>query len=139
MFLVDDDVTVGKFYATFLIQDYFRRFKKKKEVKAAAEAPTDKTTIFQVGNITQIPRYTDHSHLQAGLRTLHEAGPELQRTISTDLEAMWAAEQMMEQEDIPTRRNASLFGQLSSEFKKHTSPLPRQKKLTSDLTDLPIE
>ena len=139
MFLVDDDVTVGKFYATFLIQDYFRRFKKKKEVKAAAEAPTDKTTIFQVGNIVQIPRYTDHSHLQAGLRTLHEAGPELQRTISTDLEAMWAAEQMMEQEDIPTRRNASLFGQLSSEFKKHTSPLPRQKKLTSDLTDLPIE
>ena len=51
---VDDDVTVGKFYATFLIQDYFRRFKKKKEVKAAAEAPTDKTTIFQVGNIIQI-------------------------------------------------------------------------------------
>ena len=26
----DDDVTVGKFYATFLIQDYFRRFKKRK-------------------------------------------------------------------------------------------------------------
>lgn len=29
--LVDDEVTVGKFYATFLIQDYFRRFKKRKE------------------------------------------------------------------------------------------------------------
>ena len=28
--LADDDVTVGKFYATFLIQDYFRRFKKRK-------------------------------------------------------------------------------------------------------------
>lgn len=28
---VDDEVTVGKFYATFLIQDYFRRFKKRKE------------------------------------------------------------------------------------------------------------
>merc|ERR1719219_2293591 len=26
----DDDVTVGKFYATFLIQDYFRRFKMRK-------------------------------------------------------------------------------------------------------------
>ena len=78
---------------------------------------------------------------QAGLRTLHEAGPELQRTISTDLEAMWAAEQMMEQEDreVTTRRNASLFGQISTEFKKHTSPLPRQKKLTSDMSDLPIE
>lgn len=30
-FVGDDDVTVGKFYATFLIQDYFRRFKKRKE------------------------------------------------------------------------------------------------------------
>ena len=27
----DDEITVGKFYATFLIQDYFRRFKKRKE------------------------------------------------------------------------------------------------------------
>jgi len=27
----ENDVTVGKFYATFLIQDYFRRFKKRKE------------------------------------------------------------------------------------------------------------
>ena len=117
-------MTVGKFYATFLIQDYFRRFKKKKETKAATEAPTDKSTVFQ-----------------AGLRTLHEAGPELQRTISTDLEAMMAAEamQLQEEEEIPTRRNAPLFGQLQAEFKKHTSPLPRQKKLTSDFTDLPIE
>lgn len=30
-FVVEDEVTVGKFYATFLIQDYFRRFKKRKE------------------------------------------------------------------------------------------------------------
>lgn len=30
----DDDVTVGKFYATFLIQDYFRRFKKRKELES---------------------------------------------------------------------------------------------------------
>lgn len=26
----NDDVTVGKFYATYLIQDYFRRFKQRK-------------------------------------------------------------------------------------------------------------
>ena len=59
---MDDDVTVGKFYATFLIQDYvrfynfvtnfylklLRRFKKKKENKALTEAPTDKSTVFQV-------------------------------------------------------------------------------------------
>ena len=47
-------MTVGKFYATFLIQDYFRRFKKKKETKAATEAPTDKTTVFQVRHIVNI-------------------------------------------------------------------------------------
>ena len=30
----DDEITVGKFYATFLIQDYFRRFKRRKEMMA---------------------------------------------------------------------------------------------------------
>jgi len=124
---MDDDVTVGKFYATFLIQDYFRRFKKKKENKALTEAPTDKSTVFQ-----------------AGLRTLHEAGPELQRTISTDLEVMMAAEAMAGgaegEEDIHTRRaGAPLFGQIAREFRKHTSPLPRQKKMVSDFQELPID
>ena len=28
---LDDEITVGKFYATFLIQDYFRKFKRRKE------------------------------------------------------------------------------------------------------------
>lgn len=36
----EDDVTVGKFYATFLIQDYFRRFKKRKELEAKGIMPT---------------------------------------------------------------------------------------------------
>ena len=71
---------------------------------------------------------------------MHEAGPELQRTISTDLEAMMAAEELaVQEEEIPTRRSTTLFGQLQTEFKKATSPLPRQKKLTSDLADLPVE
>ena len=34
---MEDEVTVGKFYATFLIQDYFRRFKKKKESRTATD------------------------------------------------------------------------------------------------------
>jgi len=121
---MEDDVTVGKFYATFLIQDYFRRFKKKKETKALTEIPTDKTTVFQ-----------------AGLRTLHEAGPELQRTISTDLEVMMAQEEMAAQEEEMAirRTGAPLFGQIAREFKKHTSPLPRQKKLASDFQELPID
>ena len=78
-----------------------RRFKKKKENKALTEAPTDKSTVFQASafdNWHQDDRHHfvhhDNSGIilltlmtkQAGLRTLHEAGPELQRTISTDLE-----------------------------------------------------
>ena len=47
----EDEVTVGKFYATFLIQDYFRRFKKKKETRLAVErmeAEEDLTVSLQV-------------------------------------------------------------------------------------------
>ena len=46
----DDDVTVGKFYATFLIQDYFRRFKKRKEqvAKMNAFGASEYTSALQV-------------------------------------------------------------------------------------------
>merc|ERR1719427_2073705 len=66
--LLKEEVTVGKFYATFLIQDYFRRFKKKKEYEDMGKGMPDET----------MP-------LQAGLRTLHEAVPELKRAISGEL------------------------------------------------------
>ena len=49
--ILEDEVTVGKFYATFLIQDYFRRFKKKKESKLAVErldGDEDLTVSLQV-------------------------------------------------------------------------------------------
>lgn len=29
--VIDDEVTVGKFYATFLLQDHFRKFLKRQE------------------------------------------------------------------------------------------------------------
>ncbi|XP_051911468.1 voltage-dependent L-type calcium channel subunit alpha-1C isoform X8 [Hippocampus zosterae] len=64
----DDEVTVGKFYATFLIQEYFRKFKKRKEQGLVAKVPP-KTALS----------------LQAGLRTLHDIGPEIRRAISGDL------------------------------------------------------
>lgn len=69
---VDDEVTVGKFYATFLIQDYFRRFKKRKEQELKDGNKVNHNTVT----------------LQAGLRTLHEAGPELKRAISGNLEEL---------------------------------------------------
>ena len=33
---LDDEVTVGKFYATYLIQNYFRKFKERKAAQKAA-------------------------------------------------------------------------------------------------------
>merc|ERR1719189_744780 len=78
---MEDEVTVGKFYATFLIQDYFRRFKKKKESKNLSENPD----ICDDKAVT----------LQAGLRTLHEKGPELKRAISGNLDEIPEEEMIM--------------------------------------------
>ena len=70
----DDDVTVGKFYATFLIQDYFRRFKKRKELTA------------KQNTLTASGASKNAVTLHAGLRTLHDLGPEIRRAISGSLE-----------------------------------------------------
>uniref|UniRef100_A0A8C7T394 Voltage-dependent L-type calcium channel subunit alpha n=1 Tax=Oncorhynchus mykiss TaxID=8022 RepID=A0A8C7T394_ONCMY len=67
----DDEVTVGKFYATFLIQDYFRKFKKRKEEGLVGVHASQSNTAIA---------------LQAGLRTLHDIGPEIRRAISCDLQ-----------------------------------------------------
>lgn len=42
----DDEVTVGKFYATFLIQDYFRKFKKRKEEGLVGAHPSQNSTAI---------------------------------------------------------------------------------------------
>uniref|UniRef100_A0A4W6ED95 Voltage-dependent L-type calcium channel subunit alpha n=1 Tax=Lates calcarifer TaxID=8187 RepID=A0A4W6ED95_LATCA len=66
----DDEVTVGKFYATFLIQDYFRKLKKRQE-EYYGYRPTKKSATHEI---------------QAGLRNIEEeTAPELHRTISGDL------------------------------------------------------
>ncbi|CAD7093988.1 unnamed protein product [Hermetia illucens] len=93
---VDDEVTVGKFYATFLIQDYFRRFKKRKEQES-------KEGILDQSNTLT---------LQAGLRTLHEAGPELKRAISGNLD------ELMEEPEPMHRRNHTLFGSVWSSMRR---------------------
>jgi voltage-dependent calcium channel L type alpha-1D len=49
---VEDEVTVGKFYATFLIQDYFRRFKKRKEQELKdGDKESHNTVTLQVNGI----------------------------------------------------------------------------------------
>ncbi|XP_066580597.1 voltage-dependent L-type calcium channel subunit alpha-1C isoform X2 [Amia ocellicauda] len=95
----DDEVTVGKFYATFLIQEYFRKFKKRKE-QGLVGKPAPKTALS----------------LQAGLRTLHDIGPEIRRAISGDLTVEEELEKAMKEtassasEDDIFRRAGGLFG-----------------------------
>uniref|UniRef100_A0A8C4M7J5 Voltage-dependent L-type calcium channel subunit alpha n=1 Tax=Equus asinus asinus TaxID=83772 RepID=A0A8C4M7J5_EQUAS len=90
----DDEVTVGKFYATFLIQDYFRKFKKRKEQGLVGKYPAKNTTIA----------------LQAGLRTLHDIGPEIRRAISCDLQDDEPEETKREEEEDVFKRNGALLG-----------------------------
>uniref|UniRef100_A0A669F6Q5 Voltage-dependent L-type calcium channel subunit alpha n=1 Tax=Oreochromis niloticus TaxID=8128 RepID=A0A669F6Q5_ORENI len=92
----DDEVTVGKFYATFLIQDYFRKFKRRKEQGLVGRRSWERlnTTLA----------------LQAGLRTLHDIGPEIRRAISCDLQEEGLVDENAEEEEEIYRRNGSLFG-----------------------------
>ncbi|XP_069862193.1 voltage-dependent L-type calcium channel subunit alpha-1C-like [Dipodomys merriami] len=95
----DDEVTVGKFYATFLIQEYFRKFKKRKE-QGLVGKPSQRNALS----------------LQAGLRTLHDIGPEIRRAISGDLTAEEELDKAVKEavsaasEDDIFRRAGGLFG-----------------------------
>uniref|UniRef100_A0A3P9JZI2 Voltage-dependent L-type calcium channel subunit alpha n=1 Tax=Oryzias latipes TaxID=8090 RepID=A0A3P9JZI2_ORYLA len=91
----DDEVTVGKFYATFLIQDYFRKFKKRKEEGLVGAHPSQNNTAIA---------------LQAGLRTLHDIGPEIRRAISCDLQDDDLVDFIPEEDEEIYRRNGGLFG-----------------------------
>ncbi|XP_066212111.1 voltage-dependent L-type calcium channel subunit alpha-1F isoform X4 [Saccopteryx leptura] len=64
----EEEVTVGKFYATFLIQDYFRKFRRRKERGLLG---------------TKAPPSTS-SALQAGLRSLQNLGPEIRQALTCD-------------------------------------------------------
>uniref|UniRef100_A0A674E4H7 Voltage-dependent L-type calcium channel subunit alpha n=1 Tax=Salmo trutta TaxID=8032 RepID=A0A674E4H7_SALTR len=90
----DDEVTVGKFYATFLIQDYFRKFKKRKE-QGLVGRHSFSTALLSL--------------LQAGLRTLHDIGPEIRRVISCDLQDEGLVDMNAEEDDEVSRRNGVLF------------------------------
>uniref|UniRef100_A0AAQ6IE25 Voltage-dependent calcium channel alpha-1 subunit IQ domain-containing protein n=1 Tax=Anabas testudineus TaxID=64144 RepID=A0AAQ6IE25_ANATE len=80
----EEKVTVGKFYATFLIQDYFRKFRKRKE-KGALRGEPDSTNPSAL--------------CKAGLKTLQDLGPEMRLALNEDLEED-DEEAMMEDEDL---------------------------------------
>ncbi|CAJ1084661.1 voltage-dependent L-type calcium channel subunit alpha-1D [Xyrichtys novacula] len=63
-----DEVTCGKFYASFLIQDYFKKFRKRKERERKSK------------------RKDKAASLQLGLRTLQDLAPEMRLAMACDLE-----------------------------------------------------
>uniref|UniRef100_A0A8C1PZE2 Voltage-dependent L-type calcium channel subunit alpha n=1 Tax=Cyprinus carpio TaxID=7962 RepID=A0A8C1PZE2_CYPCA len=82
----EEEVTVGKFYATFLIQDYFRKFRKRKEI----------LHIYTVASVSF------RVHLcQAGLRTLQDLGPEMRLAMNEDLEEEEEGLEEEQEEDDP--------------------------------------
>ncbi|XP_077001970.1 voltage-dependent L-type calcium channel subunit alpha-1F isoform X2 [Tamandua tetradactyla] len=62
----EEEVTVGKFYATFLIQDYFRKFRRRKEKGLLGTEASPSTS----------------SALQAGLRSLQDLVPEIRQALT---------------------------------------------------------
>uniref|UniRef100_A0A8B9J6P3 Voltage-dependent L-type calcium channel subunit alpha n=1 Tax=Astyanax mexicanus TaxID=7994 RepID=A0A8B9J6P3_ASTMX len=107
----DDEVTVGKFYATFLIQEHFRKFMKS-------------VTVHHL-----IPPSFSPPE-QAGLRSIEEeAAPELQRAISGDLLNEDEMDRAMDEaaEDAIYRRAGGLFGNHVDPFSlQRGTPLPTQ-------------
>ncbi|KAJ8265876.1 hypothetical protein COCON_G00149750 [Conger conger] len=109
----EDEVTVGKFYATFLIQDHFRKFMKQQE-EYYGYRPTKKNK--------------DAPEIQAGLRSIEEeAAPELHRAISGDLLPEEELEHEEGGEEGIYRRTGGLFGDHVDPFSiEPSSPLPTQ-------------
>ncbi|XP_056319530.1 calcium channel, voltage-dependent, L type, alpha 1S subunit, b [Danio aesculapii] len=108
----EDEVTVGKFYATFLIQEHFRKFMQRQE-ELYGYRPTKKNA----------------DEIKAGLRSIEEeAAPELHRAISGDLIAEDEMERAMESgEEGIYRRTGGLFGLNADPFSSEpSSPLSTQ-------------
>lgn len=94
----DDEVTVGKFYAAYLIQDHFRRFLKRQEEEYGYRPTKNK----------------NNAEIQAGLRSIEdEAATELHRAISGDLMNEEDMDRAMDEaaEEGIYRRAGGLFGE----------------------------
>ncbi|KAM7404441.1 hypothetical protein PAMP_011786 [Pampus punctatissimus] len=117
----DDEVTVGKFYATFLIQDYFRKFKRRKEQGLVGRRSWERLNTTMA--------------LQAGLRTLHDIGPEIRRAISCDLQDEGLVDANGEEEEEIYRRNGGLFGN----HVNHVSPDQQGASHPTTVTQRPLQ
>uniref|UniRef100_A0A669DH26 Voltage-dependent L-type calcium channel subunit alpha n=1 Tax=Oreochromis niloticus TaxID=8128 RepID=A0A669DH26_ORENI len=118
----DDEVTVGKFYATFLLQDHLRKFIKRQE-EYYGYRPTKKSA--------------SGPEIQAGLRSIEEeAAPEMHRAISGDLQNEEEMERAMEEagEEAIYQRSHHLFGNRVESFS--TEPANTQSQQVTNMRPL---
>ncbi|KAF7240095.1 Voltage-dependent L-type calcium channel subunit alpha-1F, partial [Varanus komodoensis] len=114
----EEEVTVGKFYATFLIQDYFRKFRKRKEkgLLGPDGSPSNSTA------------------LQAGLKSLQDLGPEIRRAMSCDLaeeeEGGEAEGTTCEEEAVTYQSSEALYGSAPDHQTSTTATSPDRENKT---------
>ncbi|KAM7339274.1 hypothetical protein ACRRTK_002758 [Alexandromys fortis] len=126
----EEEVTVGKFYATFLIQDYFRKFRRRKEKGLlGTEAPESTSSV-----------------LQAGLRSLQDLGPEMRQALTYDTEeeegeeAVRQEAEKEEAESNPETYKDSTDSQAQSRWSSRISrSLPVREKLPDSLSPGPSD
>ncbi|KAA0713731.1 Voltage-dependent L-type calcium channel subunit alpha-1F [Triplophysa tibetana] len=109
-----NEVTAGKFYASFLIQDYFKKFRKRKE-KERKKKGKDKS-----------------ASLQAGLRTLQDLAPEMRLAMAMEEEEGLEGDMTEEEEFF---RSDSVF---SDAPPTPTMSTPRGTPLPSDLDETTV-
>ncbi|XP_033825149.1 dihydropyridine-sensitive L-type skeletal muscle calcium channel subunit alpha-1-like [Periophthalmus magnuspinnatus] len=115
----DDEVTVGKFYATFLLQDHFRKFMKRQE-EYYGYRPTKKNA--------------SGPEIQAGLRSIEEeAAPEMHRAISGDLQNEEEMDRAMEEagEEAIFQRSHGLFGNRVTSFSSEPANAQANQQMTA--------
>lgn len=114
----DDEVTVGKFYATFLLQEHFRKFMKRQE-EYYGYRPTKKSA--------------SGPEIQAGLRSIEEeAAPEMHRAISGDLQNEEEMDRAMEEagEEAIYQRSHGLFGNRVTSFSSEPANAQANQQMT---------
>nr|XP_021334158.1 voltage-dependent L-type calcium channel subunit alpha-1D [Danio rerio] len=114
-----NEVTAGKFYASFLIQDYFKKFRKRKE-KERKKKGKDKS-----------------ASLQAGLRTLQDLAPEMRLAMAMEDEEALEGEMMEDEEFF---RSDSVFSDVPPTPTMSTprsTPMPPHLDQTTVNIELP--
>ncbi|XP_016315327.1 calcium channel, voltage-dependent, L type, alpha 1F subunit [Sinocyclocheilus anshuiensis] len=103
----EEEVTVGKFYATFLIQDYFRKFRKRKEKVGLEDSENGNPSALQVDLCG----------------TLQDLGPEMRLAMNEDLEEEEEGLEEEQEEDDARYKNENGYA-------GHAEPSSKSRRST---------